>query len=90
MKPVYVNSTEYIDSSGENNEKVPKSKINDHLRILKYEKIFSKDYVPNWSEEVFVIKELKVLFHEHILSVILTVKELLECFTKTNCKRQTK
>ena len=67
MKPVYVNSTKYIDSSEKNNEKVPKSKVNGHIRILKCKNNFGKDYVPNWSEEIFVIKKLKVLFHEHIL-----------------------
>ena len=67
MKPVYVNSTEYIDSSEENNERVPKSKVNDHIKIFKCKNNFAKDYVPNWSDKVFVIKKLKVLFHEHIL-----------------------
>ena len=27
--------------------------------ILKYKKIFANDYVPNWSEEVFMIKKVK-------------------------------
>ena len=29
------------------------------LRILKYKHIFAKGYTPNWSEEVFVIKNVK-------------------------------
>ena len=29
------------------------------MRISKYRSIFSKGYTPNWSEEVFVIKEIK-------------------------------
>ena len=28
-------------------------------RISKYKNIFAKGYTPNWSEEVFVIKEIK-------------------------------
>ena len=36
-----------------------KSKGGDHVRISKYKNIFSKGYVPNWSEEVFVIKKVK-------------------------------
>ena len=28
------------------------------MRISKYKNIFAKDYSPNWSEEVFVIKEI--------------------------------
>ena len=29
------------------------------MRISKYKNIFPKGYTPNWSEEVFVIKEIK-------------------------------
>ena len=29
------------------------------MRISKYKNIFAKDYTPNWSEEIFVIKEIK-------------------------------
>ena len=33
--------------------------MGDHVRISKYKNIFDKGYTPNWSEEVFVIKEIK-------------------------------
>ena len=33
--------------------------IGDNVRILKYKNIFAKGYVPNWSEEDFVIKKVK-------------------------------
>ena len=33
--------------------------IVDIVRISKYKNIFAKGYVPNWSEEVFVIKKIK-------------------------------
>ena len=59
MKPVDVKSNTYIDSSKEINDKDPKFKIGDIVRISKYKNIFAKGYVPNWSEEVFVIKEVK-------------------------------
>ena len=36
-----------------------KSKGGDHVRISKYNNIFSEGHVPNWSEEVFVIKKVK-------------------------------
>ena len=29
------------------------------MRISKYKNIFAKGYMPNWSEEIFVIKEIK-------------------------------
>ena len=40
-------------------KKSPKFKVDDHVRISKYKNIFSKGYVPNWSEEDFAIKKLK-------------------------------
>ena len=55
MKPVDVKDNTYIDPSKEVNDKNPKFKIGDRVRILKYKKIFAKGYTPNWSEEVFVI-----------------------------------
>ena len=30
-----------------------------HVTISKYKSIFAKDYAPNWSEEVFLIKKVK-------------------------------
>ena len=33
--------------------------VGDNVRISKYKNIFGKGYVPNWSEEVFVIKKVK-------------------------------
>ena len=59
MKPVDVKSNTYIDSSKEINDKDPKFKIGDIVRISKYKNIFAKGYTPNWSEEVFVIKKAK-------------------------------
>ena len=39
----------------ETNLKAPKFKVNDSVRITKYEIIFSKRYTENWSREIFVI-----------------------------------
>ena len=41
------------------NDKDPKFKIGDHVRISKYKNIFAKGYTPNWSEEIYVIKAIK-------------------------------
>ena len=73
----------YINSSKEINDKDPKFKIGDIVRISKYKNIFAKDYVPNCPEEVFVLA-----FHRHILLVILKVKKLWEILQKKNCKKQ--
>ena len=48
-----------IDFNKENNKEGPKFKVGDNVRTSKYKTIFSKDYVPNWSEEVFVITKVK-------------------------------
>ena len=59
MKPVDVKDNTYIDFKKEVNDKDPKFKIGDHVRISKYKNIFAKGYTPNWYEEVFVIKKVK-------------------------------
>ena len=59
MKPIEVKDNTYIDSIKEVNDKDPKFKVGDHVRISKYKNIFAKGYTPNWPEEVFVIKEVK-------------------------------
>ena len=59
MKPVDVKSNTYINCRKEINDKDPKFKIGDIVRMSKYKKKFAKGYVPNWSEEVFVIKKVK-------------------------------
>ena len=57
MKPVDVKSNTYIESNKEINDKNPKFKIVDNVRISKYKNVFTKGYIPNWSEEVFAIKK---------------------------------
>ena len=59
MKLVGVEDNTYIDFKKEANNKDPKFEVGDHARISKYKNIFAKGYMPNWSEEVFVIKKVK-------------------------------
>ena len=59
MKPIEVKDNTYIDSIKEVNDKDPKFKVRDHVRVSKYKNIFVKGYTPNWSELVFEIKEVK-------------------------------
>ena len=59
MNPIDVKDNTYINIGKEVNDKDPKFKVGDHARISKHKKIFAKGYTPNWSEEVFVIKEIK-------------------------------
>ena len=59
MKPIEGKDNTYIESIKEANNKDPKFRVGDHIRISKYKNIFAKGYTPNWSEEDFVIKEVK-------------------------------
>ena len=71
IEPVDVDPSMYIDFNKENKKEGPKFKVGDHVRILKYKNIFTKGYVPNWSEELFVIKKVK----NAVLLMILTEKK---------------
>ena len=59
IKPDDVKDNTYNDFKKEVNDKDPKFKVGDHVRISKYKNIFAKGYTPNWSEEVFVIKKVR-------------------------------
>ena len=41
-------------------------------------------------KKFLLLQKLKILFHGHMLLVILKVKQLLECFTNKNYKKQGK
>ena len=58
-KPVDVKSSTHIDSSKEINDKDPKFKVGNIVRISKYNNIFAKRCVPNGSHEVFVVTKVK-------------------------------
>ena len=59
MKPADVKNSTYIDVKKETNDRNPKFKVGDHVKISKYKNIFAKGYMPNWSEEIFVIRKIK-------------------------------
>ena len=59
IKPADVKDNTYNDSSKDVNDKDPRFKVGDQVRISKYKNIFAKGYTPNCSKEVFVIKEDK-------------------------------
>ena len=65
MKLIDVKDYTYINIDKKVEDKDPKFKVDDHVRISKYKNIFAKDYTPNWSEQVFMIK--KILFHGLVL-----------------------
>ena len=59
MKPADVKDNAYIDFSEEVNDKNSKFKVGDHVKISKYKNICAKGYIPNWSKDIFVTKEVK-------------------------------
>ena len=59
IKPVDKNPSMYFDFNKEYNKEGPKFKVGDNIRISKYENIFAKVYIPNWTGEVFLMKNIK-------------------------------
>ena len=51
LKPIDVNSDSYAEYNVDSNDKDPKFKIGDHVRISKYKNIFAKEYTPSWSKK---------------------------------------
>ena len=94
MKPVDVKPSMYIDFNKENNKASSNFKIGDTVRISKYKNIFAKGYVPNWPEEVSLIKKVKnTVLWTYVISDKITnnisdcsTKKLLERFRKKSCK----
>ena len=90
MKPVDVKSSTYTDFDKTDNKKEPKFKVGDHIRISKYKNIFAKGYVPNWSEEVFMITKVKNIVPWTYVIGDLNGEENVGNFMKKNCKKQVK
>ena len=59
MKPIDVKNASFAEYNEESNEKDPKFKVDEHVRISKFKNVFAKRHTPNWSEEVFVIRKIK-------------------------------
>ena len=75
MKPVDVKDNTNIDSTEvhsnkEVNDKDPKFKFGDHVRISKYNFFLLKDTHQIGLKNVLQIKNLKMQFHGHMLLVI--------------------
>ena len=50
--------------------KNPKFKVLFHVKILKYNNVFTIGYVPTWSEEIFVIKKVQnTVLWTYVISV---------------------
>ena len=80
MKPVDVKDNTYIDFKKEVNDKDPKFKVGDHVRISEYKNIFAKRYTPNWSEEVFLVSKIKDTFLWTYVIKDLNYEEIIATF----------
>ena len=80
MKPIDVKDNTYINIGKEVNDKHPKFKVGDHVRISKYKSIFAKGYAPNWSEEIFVIQKIKNTVPWTYIINDLNGEEIIETF----------
>ena len=67
MKPIDVKSNSYAEYNVDSNDKDPKFKVSNHVRISNYKNIFAKGYAPNCSGEIFQSVKLKILYHGHTL-----------------------
>ena len=90
MKPVDVKDNTYIDFKKEVNDKDPKFKVGDHVRISKYKNIFAKWYTPNWSEEVIVIKKVRNTVLWTYVIIDLNGEEIIGTFYEKNYKKPIK
>ena len=59
MKPGDVGDHSFAKYNEESNEKDPKFKVVDHVKISKFKNVFGKGYTPNWSERSFIVKKKK-------------------------------
>ena len=59
MKPIDVRSNSHAEYNEDFNKRYPKFNVGDHVRISKYKNSFAKGYIPNWSDEVFVVSKIK-------------------------------
>ena len=90
MKPGDVNSSTFISIKKENNKKDLKFEVDDHVNISKYKNIFPKDYVPNWSKEVFVVKKVKNTVPWKYVTGNLNGEEMVGTFSEKKLKEQIK
>ena len=86
-KLINFTSDPYAEYNEESNEKDPKFKLVDRVRISKCKKIFAKVYTQNWSEEVFIVSKIKDTVPWTYVISDLNGEPILEVFIKKNCKK---
>ena len=88
MKPVDVKDNTYIDLiESHSNDKDPKFKVGDHVRISTYKHCFGKGYTPSWSEEFFGITKVTNTVPWTYIINDLNGEEIIGTFYKKNYKK---
>ena len=90
IRPADIKSSTYIDFNSENNKEGPKFKIKDNLIISNYKKFFANGCLQNWSEEAFVIKNVKVTVSWTYITSSFNDKEVVGKFYKKESHKQIK
>ena len=95
MKPIDLTSDSYAEYNEDSNEKDPKFKVGDRVRISKYKNIIAKGYKQNWSEEINILSflslaKLKIQFRGHTRLETWMVDLILQVFMKRIVKNKSK
>ena len=88
MKPIDVKDNTFGNIGKEANDKDPIFKVGDHIRISKYKNIFAHGYTSNWSEEIFVIKEIKNTVPWNYVINDLNGKEIIGTFYESELQKR--
>ena len=74
MKPIEVKGNTYNDNIKEVNDKDPKFKVDDHLRMSKYKNVFAKGYTSKLmiilecqSTKMFLLKDILQIGLKNVL-----------------------
>ena len=87
MKPFDVKPSIYIDFNNAINNKDFKFEVGDIVIISKYKNIFAKGYIPNWSEEVFILTKIKNTVAWTYVISDLRGKEILGTFCQKKLRK---
>ena len=90
MKSVDVKSSTYIDFDKLSNDRDPKFKVGDHVRISKYKNILANGTLQIGLKKFLWLKKLKILCHGKYVINDLNGEETLGLFYEKKCKKQIK
>ena len=90
MQPIDITSNSYAEYNEDSNEKDPKFKVNNRVRISKHKDIFAKGYTQNRSEEVSFISKIKDTVQWTCIISYLNGEPLTGTFMKNNCRKLVK